>query len=180
MGRDKALLCLEGESVAKILAERLLALTEQVYLSTNDPSLSAFLGLPTIRDTYRDRGPMAGVYAAMSRTTRTLMLVLACDLPGASVDFLRGLVVLSAGYDAVVPRTSDGRAHPVCAVYRRTCLPRMSYYLEIGDNRLLTLLADPALRVRWIAPGEGGFSDTDLLDLNSPEDIVEYIRIHKL
>ncbi len=180
MGRDKALLSLDGEPVAKILAERLLTLTDQVYLSTNDPSLSAFLGLTSICDTYRDRGPMAGVHAAMSLSTRTLLIVLACDLPGASVDLLQGLLVFSDGYDAVVPRTSDGQSHPVCAVYRRSCLARMSYYLEIGENRLLTFLADPALRVRWIAPSEGGFSDTDLLDLNSPENIAEYLRLHRL
>lgn len=179
MGREKALLFLDGRPVVQILAERLSRLTDQVFISTNDPQTFTFLGLPSITDIYPGRGPLGGLHAAMTHTSRPLLLVLACDLPGASTDFLQYLIDCSADYDVVIPCTSDGRLHPVCAVYRRTCLAQVRQILEIGENRMLSLLEDPKLRVRRVAPGEGLFSEADLFDLNSPEDYAKYLRLHR-
>jgi molybdopterin-guanine dinucleotide biosynthesis protein A len=179
MGRDKALLCIEGMPVAQLLAKRLQALTDEVLLSTNNPASYAFLGLNTISDIYVGRGPLAGLHATLIHTQRPLVLVVACDLPGVPEFLLRGLVECSAGYDAVIPCTSDGRLHPVCAVYSRTCLPAIELNLMRGEHRMLTIFRDSILRVRRLTPGEGGYSDHHLLDMNSPEDFEECLRRHK-
>lgn len=179
MGRDKALLYIEGLPVAQLLARRLQALTDEVFLSTNNPTAYAFLGLKTIPDIHVGRGPLAGLHAALIQTQRPLILVVACDLPGVPEFLLRRLIECSAGYDAIIPCTSNGRLHPVCAVYSRTCLPEIERNLMRGERQMLAIFRDSLLRVRQLPPGEGGFSDHHLLDMNSPEDFEEYQRQHK-
>jgi molybdopterin-guanine dinucleotide biosynthesis protein A len=179
MGRDKALLRIDGLPVAQLLARRLQALTDEVFLSTNDPAAYAFLGLKTISDIHAGRGPLAGLHAALIQTQRPLILVVACDLPGVPEFLLRRLIECSAGYDAIIPCTSNGRLHPVCAVYSRTCLPEIERNLMRGEHQMLAIFRDSLLRVRQLTPGEGGFSDHHLLDVNSPEDFEEYQRQHK-
>ena len=173
MGCDKALLRLGGRPFALLLAERLQELTDQVLLSANEPSAYSFLGLPAVTDLYPGCGPMAGVHAALRHTARSMMLVLACDLPGATSRLLRSLIGCAAGFDAVVPVTSDGLLHPVCSLYRRSCLPVIEEKLRSGENQMLGLLDSRQLRVRRLSSGEGGFSDVELLDVDTPED---YLR----
>jgi molybdopterin-guanine dinucleotide biosynthesis protein A len=179
MGYDKALLSLGEQPIVQVLAMRLHELTNQVLLSANDPSAYAFLGLRTIPDIYPSRGPLAGLHAAMLHTLRPLVLVLACDLPCVSTTLLRHMIECSAGFDIVIPVTSDGCLHPVCAVYRRTCQQSAEHNLSVGENRMLSLLEDPRLRTRRLSSLEGAFSDADLTDLNSPEDLEKYRRLSK-
>jgi molybdopterin-guanine dinucleotide biosynthesis protein A len=176
MGWDKALLSLEEQPIVQVLAMRLLELTDQVFLSANDPPAYAFLELPIVPDVYPCRGPLAGLHAAMLHTLRPLVLVLACDLPRVPTALLRHLVECAAGFDIVVPVTSDGALHPVCAVYRRTCQESVEHNLRVGDNRMLCLIEDPKLRTRHLTAREGAFSDGDLMDLNTPEDFERYQR----
>jgi molybdopterin-guanine dinucleotide biosynthesis protein A len=179
MGRDKALLCMEGLPVAQLLAKRLQALTDEVLLSTNNPAAYTFLGLKTISDIHVGGGPLAGLHAALVHTQRPLVLLVACDLPGVPEFLLRRLVECSVGYDAVIPCTSNGRLHPVCAIYNRTCLPAIERNLMRGEHQMLAIFHESLLRVRQLTPGEGGFSDHHLLDMNSPEDFEECQRLHK-
>ena len=177
MGFDKALLSLGRQPVAQMLAARLRELTDQVFLSTNDPSVYSFLGLPAIADAYPGRGPLAGLHAAMLHTSRFWVLVLACDLPGVSTILLRRLIESSSDFDAVIPVTSDGRMHPVCALYSRNCLGLVEKYLGAGENRMINLLENPKLRVLRITAAEGFFSDAELHDVNSLQDYEEYLRL---
>jgi molybdopterin-guanine dinucleotide biosynthesis protein A len=179
MGTDKALVPLGGQPALELLATRLRELTDQVLLSASDPSAYSFAGLPTICDVYPRRGPMSGLHAAMLHTTRPLILLLACDLPGVSSLILRRIIEASAGFDAVIPLTSDNRLHPVCAVYSRTCLPVIERNLRSGRNRMISLLDEPGLRIRQLNSLEGSFSDASLFDVNSPEDYDAFRRLSK-
>lgn len=180
MGCDKALLRLGKQPVLQLLATRLRELTDQVFLSANDPPAYDFLGLRIIPDIYTSRGPLAGLHAAMLHTLRPLVLVLACDLPSVPTSLLRHMIECSTGFDIVIPVTSDGCLHPVCAVYRRTCQQSIEDSLCAGENRMISLLDDPRLRTRLLQSVDGAFSDADLTDLNSPEDVEKYRRLSRL
>jgi len=179
MGRDKALLCIDGLPVIQVLANRLQALTDEVLLSANNPTAYTFLGLRTIPDVHAGSGPLAGLHAALIHTERPLILLLACDLPDVPELLLRRLVECSAGYDAVIPCTSNGRLHPVCAIYSRTCLPAVERNLMRGEHQMVAIFRESCLRVRQLTPGEGGFSDQHLLDMNTPKNFEECKKQHK-
>ncbi len=175
MGRDKALLEIHGQSMIVRAAAGLSSLTDEIIISASDPSQYQSLGFPVIADVFPGQGPLAGLHAAMSHTRRPLLLLLACDLPRVSSGLLSHIVELSVGFDAVIPRTSDGRIHPLCAVYRRTCLPFIQEALIHQVNKMVGFLVDPALKVCWLSPEEGFFTDADLINLNSPRDLDDYI-----
>jgi molybdenum cofactor guanylyltransferase len=170
MGSDKALLRLGETPIIERVKSRLLEITDEVMLSTNDPDAYRFLALPCVPDRYHDCGPLAGLHAAMLETRRPWLLALACDLPGITQAFLRSLCRHSSGYDAIVPVSADGRLHPVCALYHRSCLTVIERNLASGEYRMFRLLEDPGLRVRQLTAAEGDFTEPTLIDLNTPED----------
>jgi len=171
MGFNKALLDIGGRPLISILTERIRPLTNRIIISSNDASNYEFLNLPVVSDRYRGRGPLAGVHAAMTWDNSPLYIVLACDLPNLSALLLSNLLSFAQGYDAVIPRTSDGLAHPLCAVYRRTCLPSIEKALLRHANKVIETVLNDSLKIKWVTPKEGRFKDADLANINTPEDL---------
>ena len=171
MGSNKALLDFGGRPLISVLVDRIRPITNQILISSNDPDPYEFLNLPVIPDQYRGHGPLAGLHAAMLWKECSLYIVLACDLPNLQAPLLRKIAVLAKGYDVAIPRTRDGLAHPLCAVYRRTCLPEVENSLLRGDNKMIEILLQSSLSIRWVGPEEGHFKDTDLANINTPEDL---------
>ena len=171
MGVNKALLDFGGKPLIRVLIDRILPVTRQILISSNDCISYEFLNFPVVPDHFLGHGPLAGFHSAMIRNDCSLYVMLACDLPNLKTPFLQKMVSLAEGFDAAIPRTSDGLAHPLCAVYRRTCLPSVERALERGANKVIeTFLADH-LSIRWVDPDEGRFKDTDLANVNTPEDL---------
>ncbi len=174
MGFNKALLLIDGRPLIQRVLDRILPLTDEVLLSTNDPSVYDFLKLPSVPDRFKGQGPLAGLHAAMLRSPRSLFLLLACDMPNLHERLLRRLISSSADFDAVIPSTSNGRSHPLCAIYCRTCFPEIDANLRVGGNKVTDIFLSARLKVKWLKPEEGEFADRDLENLNTPDDLAEY------
>ena len=175
MGLNKAFLNIQGQPMVVRSAAHLAAVTDEILISSNDPAPYEVLGLPVIPDLYPGQGPLAGLHAAMAHTRRSLVLLLACDLPRIHSGMLARLIHGAPGFDAVVPRTTDERVHPLCAVYRRTCFKHIEANLVCLKNKMVAFLENPSLKVNWLEPAEGSFVDEDLINLNSPNDLEAYL-----
>ena len=148
MGSNKALLNFGGRPLIGVLVDRIRPVTNQILISSNDPVCYEFLNLPVIPDRYKGQGPLAGLHAAMLWNDCSYYIVLACDLPNLQPPLLFKLVSFAKGYDVAIPRTRDGIAHPLCAVYRRTCLPAVENLLLRGDNKMIEILEESSLSIR--------------------------------
>jgi len=171
MGRNKALLQIGGLSLVERQVALLGSRFSEISISANDAANYAFLRIPVVPDAFPGKGPLAGLHAAFLRSSREAILLLACDLPNVPPELFDVLLREIDGFDAVVPRTADMRSHPMCALYRRSCLRIVERNLSRGDSRFGSVLEDPELNIRWLLPVEGGFQDSDLLNLNTPEDL---------
>jgi len=171
MGFNKALLDFNGRPLISVVVDRVRPLTDRILISSNDDSSYRFLNFPVVPDRYMDCGPLAGFHAAMLWNVSSLYLMLACDLPNLGSPLLSNLVSLADGADAVIPRTEDGVVHPLCAVYRRTCLPSIERALQRGTNKVVETFLNDTLVVRWVGPDEGQYKPADLANINTPEDL---------
>ena len=172
MGFNKALLKVDGRPLIQILSDRMRRLTDQIVISANDPDSYKFLNIPVVLDRFSGHGPLAGLHAAMLEQESTLYVLLACDLPNLPVSLLQKMVQLCEGFDAAIPRTGDGLAHPLCAVYRRTCLPYIEQALDKGEKKFIEIFLNKPLSVRWISPEEGQYDENDLANINTPDDLL--------
>ena len=127
MGRDKALLSIEGTLLVTRTAERVRAAAGSVTL-IGAPERYAHLNLPAVADLVPATanageacGPIGGLYTALETTGADWNLLVACDMPGLTTEFLRELLEAAAGRGAacLVPETASG-LHPLCAVYYRS------------------------------------------------------------
>lgn len=119
MGADKALLPLAGEALAARLARRVARAAGSAAL-LGDPSRYAHLGWDVIPDIEPGAGPLSGIHAALARRLARWNLIVACDLPFLTVEFLRYLAgiaiesdpLLSGGGSAPEGNQAPGLAEP--------------------------------------------------------------------
>lgn len=124
MGRDKALLQLDGQTLlerSKRLGEALGA--QQVLVSRNEPGF--------IQDLVHDAGPMAGIAAALPHCLTDWLLVLPVDMPLLTPAALKPLFLSSC------PAGSFIEAFPLPVLLRKTA--------EL-QRTLATTLSDPTAK----------------------------------
>ncbi|WP_082451996.1 molybdenum cofactor guanylyltransferase [Paenibacillus ihuae] len=186
MGRDKALLELDGRPVIARLADELSSLAGSTVIACGPRERReySFLGLPQIADEYQGCGPLAGLHAALTHSQNEWNLVAACDLPFASAEFLQYILRYHAqaysqgsatagghGADAAVAVSCQGRVQPLLGLYHKRALPALKAALSAGNFKVMDFLE--TLDVLYVP--ESGFSSfppapSPLYNMNTPED----------
>jgi molybdenum cofactor guanylyltransferase len=140
MGRDKALLPIEGSVLVERTAERVRAAAGSVIL-IGAPERYRHLELPLAADLAENCGPIGGLYTALTTTRSDWNLLVACDMPGLTVGFLRELLDAARqhGSTCLVPQTPSG-LHPLCAVYHRRAVLAVESAIEHKHFKMHDLL----------------------------------------
>lgn len=131
MGRDKALLPYHGTTLVQHVAQAVEKAAGSVAL-VGDPARYSALGYPVYRDKFPGCGPLGGIYTALAVSSTDWNLIVACDMPGVSVEVLEGLLERANGSDSdcVVAAGPTGEAEPLLAVYHRRCLPELEHAIR--------------------------------------------------
>lgn len=173
-GTDKALVRIAPEYPT--LIERTTAIARQlsdiVAIIGHDRFAGLDLDVPVIPDDAPGCGPLAAIATAMRQLERPRILVLACDLPCLSPELLRLLIDRPSTKPVVIPRTDDGRYHPLHAIYARSLLPGAEAALRDGHKSVRSFLdiidldPVPETELRLVDP-----QLDSLFNLNHPEDL---------
>jgi molybdenum cofactor guanylyltransferase len=146
LGRNKALLALGNTTVIKHVIATVSAIAMPVTIITNNPEEYKQLGFATAGDLRPGCGPLSGIHAALSLSGTEYVLVKSCDIPLIGPEHLHLLHSNYPGHDITIFKTS--RFEPLCAIYRRTCLPALEELIDHGDYRIIDLF--PTLDTRVI------------------------------
>jgi molybdenum cofactor guanylyltransferase len=140
MGRDKALLSIDGSSLVERTAEQVRAAAGTVTL-IGAPGRYAHLGLRVLPDLVEDCGPICGLHTALKTTSADWNLVVACDMPSLTAGFLSDLLAAARqlGCVCLAPQTGTG-LHPLCAVYRRRAGDAVEFAIEHKRFKMHDLL----------------------------------------
>ena len=154
MGQDKALLLFKGRPLVEHVASEVRRAVGNVTLVGN-PSRYTYLGYPVIEDFLPECGPLAGIHAALTHSTDEWNMVLACDMPEVTAEFLVMLMDRAAvgSADAVLPAGPSGLPEPLCAVYHRRSLEAVRSALTSGVRKVTDGLHGLNIDVWRVADG---------------------------
>lgn len=166
MGRDKALLPFRGGPLAGVVARAV----ERAAGSVVVVGRSHLLDFPAIPDLYPGEGPLGGILTALAHSRAEWLLVVACDMPEVTADFLAGLLdrAREADRDAFLPHGPGGRPEPLCAVYRARARGTLEREFARGVRKVTEAVAalDAAA---WEVSEVAHFQN-----VNTPEDWAGY------
>ncbi|UTR10291.1 molybdenum cofactor guanylyltransferase [Evansella sp. LMS18] len=141
MGRNKALLPIEGKAMIQRIFDSLGEEFSDRILVTNRPEEYAPVlpeGVKIVSDVYPGSGPLSGIHAGLLASAAEYNVVAACDMPFVSRKVAQLLVQNSNGYEAVVPRF-NGMRQPLFAVYHKSAVREIEGILEGNDFRVNNL-----------------------------------------
>lgn len=151
MQRDKAVLQYGGQTQLDRAVTLLSQQVGAVHVSVRPDQIAEPVRArhPQIVDRLQDRGPIAGILAALQTDPQAGWFVLACDLPQLDALSIATLIAardparLATAYRSV----HDGLPEPLCAIYEPASGPALQEFLERGRNcpRQFLLDADVAL-----------------------------------
>jgi molybdopterin-guanine dinucleotide biosynthesis protein A len=164
MGRDKARLPFGRATLVEHTASLVRQAAGNVTL-IGPPERYRDLGLPVIPDAIAGCGPLGGLYTALSVTQSDWNILVACDMPGVTAEFLTLLLDAAelAGTDCLVPQNA-GRLAPLCAVYHRRCLAAAERAIRHNLFKMHDFISTIETRIWAVANPQA------LQNVNTPEE----------
>jgi len=186
IGRDKALLELNGQPLIEIVIEHLRPLFDRVIISSAGGESFPDIDACEVADIYPGCGSLGGLHAGLKEAAPNPVFAVACDMPFVNPGLVRMLVSRSEGYDIVVPvagrrQPMDDKPEylePLHAVYAQSCLPHIEALLEQGSLWIFDFFRSVKVDYVWedeIRKADPGM--TSFFNINTPEDFEKAYKI---
>jgi molybdopterin-guanine dinucleotide biosynthesis protein A len=168
MGTDKGLMDFRGKKMIEHVLCVAGAIATEILISSSNAGYSQF-GFPVYEDIYKNFGPLGGIHSGLSSSHSQWNLVVSCDLPFISREFLLFLLSQDADGNAIVP-VHDKMPEPLCALYNKSALPEIESLILNGELKMKHALQK--LNTVYVDVPKEKFNAAVLFkNLNSPEDI---------
>lgn len=142
LGRDKATCLAAGRPLLHWTALAATAVTDDIVVVRRaDQEFVPAMGAPwrEVTDHRPERGPLAGLEAAIDETRHDLLVAVACDMPMVRGAVLAAVAAAARNVEIAMPLVDD-HAQPLLAAYRRSVAPHIRALLDSGEGRLRALL----------------------------------------
>ena len=171
MGRNKALLEVDGTPIITRIYRVLASLFHEVVIVTNSPHDYDFLPCRKVADIHPGCGSIAGLHSGLAHSGTPHSFVTACDMPFLDPVVIRSLCAIqNEGYDAVVPN-SEGGLEPLHALYSVACREIFEQAILQGELKIVDILE--RMKIRKVTDDElqGSCGQTGrFLNVNTPEE----------
>lgn len=168
LGRDKALLPMNGKPLAVHMHTLLADLFPEVILIGHSRPELEIMGLTSIPDLIPGKGVLGGIYTALHVCKTPYVFVAAADMPFLTPSLITGILAYRHRADAVIPSGPKGM-EPLCAVYSKTCSGTIKQ--SIGRNTLKIMEALNGLKVLSPEIGPKDSEPDPFFNINHPEDL---------
>ena len=88
----KGFLRINRKRIIEFNIELLNGIFDRVIISTNNPEICFYLGVPMVGDIMKYRGPMVGILSVLIATEASEVFVVACDMPFIKSELIRYIV----------------------------------------------------------------------------------------
>jgi molybdopterin-guanine dinucleotide biosynthesis protein A len=165
---------------------------DRIMISTNNPELFFYLGVPMVGDVMKSRGPMTGILSGLVASEAPEIFVIACDMPFINAELIRYIVdkykaaehqinpplppFTKGGrggikrWDVAVP-VYDKKPQPLFGIYSKKTAQTMEKNINQGKRSLRGFLS--GLDVLYIEEEEVRAVDPDgrsFVNINTIED----------
>jgi molybdopterin-guanine dinucleotide biosynthesis protein A len=166
---DKARLRLGGQTLLDHAAARLRPQCADVFVVGGETTLP---GLALLDDD--GGGPLSGLLAAFRHAGKSAappdwLVTVPVDSPFFPTDFVARALVIAEDDADVVVGSWGGTLYPVCALWRRAALGRLSDHLAQSADRSVRGFLDT---LRWVSLDYADRSDNPFFNINRARDLL--------
>lgn len=163
MGDDKGLKSLSGKPMISYLVDTLQQLDIKPVIIAHHPNYKSF-GLTVIPDKIKDKGPLGGIYTALSHA-RENVLIISADTPFVDSQTIEYLIRHHIA-DRINVLDYNGKTQPLCGLYPFRLLSEVECNLIANKLKMMDFLAENDANSIAIPFESNGFRN-----INTPEDL---------
>jgi molybdopterin-guanine dinucleotide biosynthesis protein A len=142
MGTDKGMLDLNGKSFIKHICDALIPIVGSNILIVSGNKEYDSIGLTRVEDIIDNKGPVGGLYTALSTSKTKINLVLSVDVPMVSSELLEWLIKNHDESYMVTQIKSDEKTIPLIAVYDRSMRIVFGEHMAANQLKLKQVIED--------------------------------------
>ena len=169
-GKDKSLLILNGLTFVETIRKKLEKYISEIFVVTKENEKLEEMKFSVFPDLIVDKGPLGGLYTALSVSEASKVLLVACDMPHLDELLVENFIDSVSDEDVLMP-LKDSKPEPLFAIYDRNCLPTIINKIENGRLEMTSFFSSLNVRylkeVTWRQWDERGLS---FKNVNAPED----------
>ena len=174
MGKDKSLLDLYGKTLLQRIIDEQKKLLNEVYvIGKGTENFNNAIG---IYDKIENKGPIGGVYTALSEIKSDKYLISPCDMPFLGQVELNEIIERSKDCecDAIIAESDKGY-EPLVAIYDSKIFPLMHKNIENGNYAVRALFNQ--INKKFIKFEAKIFEKDVFFNINYPDDYNNAIKI---
>lgn len=166
MGQDKGLMLFHQKPMIEWILEASLKTNYPVRIIANNPAYSQF-GVPVISDFISEKGPMGGLFTALTTTKSKYVFLLSCDTPLIKNEILQYMISKLTTQEVLVA-SLQGKILPLLAIYhsdlKKVVLENISSN-KLKMQELIRSLVYQELEIpNFLAPQPEVFANINTID----------------
>lgn len=166
MGQDKGLMTFNGIPMILNIINTLKKLKIPTIIISNQDGYDVF-ELPVYPDIIKDKGPMGGIHAALSKSSSSKNLIISCDTPLITPNILEKLIDNCDKTDVTLAQYGE-QLHPLIAVYDKSLVSH--FEKKLHNNQLKLRRSFTGLNIRKIDFKNDNISPEVFNNLNTKEE----------
>ena len=138
-GVDKGLISLQNKPLISHVISRLQPQADEILINANrEIAQYQTFGFKVLQDENQDfSGPLAGILLGLKHAKHELVLAVPCDSPLLPLDLVARLFNgMSVSRVDIAVASSDGNAHPVFCLMKKSVLPSLIDFLDAGERKV--------------------------------------------
>lgn len=185
MGRDKGSMIIQDKPMIKHILSTLNHNINEVIIVLNDEvridKYSAFIDphdytypITFLEDKIKNKGPMPGIMTGLSEIKSDYALVLPCDSPYVSKDYIEAIFSeVDNDYQAIVPYHDEDNklktSEPLHSIYNRNVIPEIEKLVNEDILHIKGLIEK--IDTKFVLIDNKKIEKKEFKNLNRPEDI---------
>lgn len=138
-GVDKGLVMLQNKPLVQHVIANLTPQVDEIFINANREieAYQAF-GYAVLQDENKDFiGPLAGFLLGLQHAKHEYVLTVPCDSPLLPLDLAQRLYNgIAESHADLAVASSDGNTHPVFCLMKKSVLPSLQDFLELGERKV--------------------------------------------
>lgn len=166
MQSEKGLVLFQEKPFIEHIIKAILPITENIKLITATKEYD-YLPYEKIPDIVVDKGPLGGIYTALTSSETQFNLILSCDIPLISTGLLSELISKHNEEAEITIFASESRMHPLIGIYSKKVLPVIKSAIDNNDLKMMNLIANVPHQIIKIEESE----NFHLTNINSADEL---------
>jgi len=170
LGTNKAFIKIGDKTLIENTHDLIKEFCNEILISANT---TEGFGLPDhriIADERKGLGPIGGIYSCLKHSKSDNNLVVAVDIPFINNGLIQLLFSNMTDAEMVVPVTGNGKAEPLCAVYKKSVLPHLEKMIAENDLKVQNLTNYCRSKKLLISSQQEFYHDRLFHNVNTPDD----------